>query len=267
MAIKSLSLACIKAFNNWIIDEWCGGEGHGRLIPLALLPLWDVQAAVDEVRRCAAKGSHAIAFSENPVMLGLPSIHTDYWEPLWAACEETETVVNCHIGSSSRLATTGPQSPNLVTIALTFQGALHAAVDILLSGVFERHPGLRIALSEGQVGWMPFVLERLDNAWDHSRTYGEVADKVSRPPSTYVKGHLYGCLFDDLAGLSNRDSVGMSQIMFEVDYPHQDSTWPNTLVLLEGLVSEADLNESEVWQLVRGNAIQCYGLDRFDVSS
>jgi predicted TIM-barrel fold metal-dependent hydrolase len=262
---RDTSLACVLAFNDWIIDEWCGGAGRGRLIPLTLVPLWDVQAAVAEVTRCAAKGSHSIAFSENPVLLGLPSIHSDYWDPLWAVCQETDTVVNCHIGSSSRLATTGPESPNLVTIALTFQGALHAAIDILLSGVFERYPGLRIALSEGQVGWLPFVLERLDKAWDHSRAYGEVGNKVKKPPSTYVEGHLYGCLFDDLAGLSNRSSIGMSQLMFEVDYPHQDSTWPNTLGILEGLIAEANLSDVEVSQLVRGNAIGCYGLDRYGI--
>ena len=262
---RDLSLLCLQAYNDWMIDEWCGGAGRGRLIPLTLIPLWDVQLAADEVRRCAAKGSHAIAFSENPTALGLPSVHGEYWDPLWHACEDTETVVNMHIGSSSKLATTGPGAPQLVTVTLTFQGAMHAAVDWLLSGVFERFPGIRAVLSEGQVGWLPFILERLDNAWEHAFAYGGVADRVTSPPSSYVPGHLFGCIFDDLAGLELRTSIGMSQIMFETDYPHGDSTWPDSATVAADLVAKAGLSPRETVQLVRQNAIDCFQLGRFGI--
>ena len=90
---KELSLLCVKAYNDWMIDEWCAGDGYGRLIPLTIIPLWDVDLSVEEIRRCAAKGSHAVAFSENPHPLGLPSVHSGYWDPFFAACQETETVV------------------------------------------------------------------------------------------------------------------------------------------------------------------------------
>ena len=130
-----------------------------------------MRSAAQEVRRCAAKGSHAIAFSENPAALGLPSVHTDAWDPLWAACEETDTVVNMHIGSSSTFSKTSDDAPPLVIIALTFEGASHALVDWLTSGVLARFSSLRIALSEGQVGWMPFLLERLDEAWEPFRKF------------------------------------------------------------------------------------------------
>jgi predicted TIM-barrel fold metal-dependent hydrolase len=253
----------VQAYNDWMIDEWCGGASRGRLIPLTLLPLWDPRLAAAEVKRCADKGSHAVCFSEGPAALGLPSVHTDHWDPLWAACEATDTVVNMHIGSSSTFPQTSPDAPGLVTIALTFEGATHALVDWLCSGVLERFRSLRIALSEGQVGWMPFVLERLDNAWEHARAYGGVRDRVPNPPSSYVEGRVYGCIFDDQAGLAMRDRIGMGQIMIETDYPHGDSTWPHSLETAEKIVAVAGLDDDEAHALLRGNAIRCYGLDRY----
>jgi predicted TIM-barrel fold metal-dependent hydrolase len=95
---KDLSLRCLQIYNDWMIESWCGGDGRGRLIPLTLVPLWDPQAAAAEVRRCAAKGSYAIAFSENPSKLGFPSLYTGAWDVLWDACMETGTTVSMHIG-------------------------------------------------------------------------------------------------------------------------------------------------------------------------
>jgi predicted TIM-barrel fold metal-dependent hydrolase len=258
-----LGYACIQAYNDWMIEEWCGGPAHGRLIPLTLIPLWDPLLAAKEVERCAAKGSHAISFSEGPVALGLPSIFTGYWDPLWAACQETDTVVNMHVGSSSTVRRTSSDAPRLVPLAITFEGACRAMVDWLSSGILETYPSLRIALSEGQVGWMPFVLERLDNAWFRLRRYGESVGHIPKAPSSYVPGRVFGCIFDDQAGLALRDRVGMGQIMIETDYPHGDSTWPRSLQVVTSMVERAGLNEAETAALVRGNAIRCYGLDKY----
>jgi predicted TIM-barrel fold metal-dependent hydrolase len=227
--------------------------------------MWSAELAAAEVRRCADLGGHSVAFSENPAALDLPSVHTEAWDPLWEACEETDTVVNMHIGSSSAFSRTSADAPPLVTIALTFEGASHALVDWLTSGILARYPRLRIALSEGQVGWMPFLLERLDEAWDHARAYANTQDKVPRPPSTYVAGRIFGCIFDDQVGLALRDRIGMSQIMFETDYPHGDSTFPHSRETAEKITTAAGLSEHETWQFLRGNAIACYGLERYGI--
>ena len=263
---RQLGLACVQAYNNWMIDEWCADAGHGRLIPLTLIPLWDPDLAAAEVRRCAGKGSFAVAFSENPVRLKLPSIFTEHWDPFFAACEETDTVVNLHIGSSSTFPMTSPDAPRAVSLALTYQGASHALCDWLTSGVLERFTTLKVALSEGQIGWMPFIIEKLDGVWNDRAVYGNI-DHLSRPPSSYIPGRVYGCVFDDLIGLQIRDRLGMGQIMFETDYPHGDSTWPNSLVVFEKLVTQAGLSERETYQLARGNAIECYGLARFGITA
>jgi predicted TIM-barrel fold metal-dependent hydrolase len=263
---RDLGLACIRAYNDWMIDEWCGGEAYGRLIPLTLIPLWDPGLAAAEVRRCAGKDAHAVAFSENPAKLKLPSIHTTHWDPFFAACEETDTVVNLHIGSSSTFPMTSPDAPRAVSLALTYQGASHAFADWLTCGVLDRFPDLRVALSEGQIGWMPFLLERLDSVWEERPVYGNLDGRLTRPPSSYIPGRVFGCVFDDTIGLVLRDRIGVEQIMFEVDYPHGDSTWPNSLAVLEKNVADAGLDEHETYLLARGNAIRCYGLQRYGIT-
>ena len=267
---KDLALLCVQAYNDWMIDEWCAGDGRGRLIPLTIVPLWDAELAAAEIHRCAAKGSHAVAFSENPYHLGLPSVHDAgrFWDPFFRACEETETVVNMHIGSSSKMPTTSPDAPFSVSSTLTFSNAMGSMCDYILSGVFVRFPELVIAYSEGQVGWMPYVVERMDKLWGE-RDNGDAAFGIDlpAPPSTYVPGHVYGCIFDDETGLANRDTIGMDQITFEVDYPHADSTFPNTEAVATRMCVGAGLSDEETYKLLRGNAIRAYGLERFGIAA
>ena len=264
---KDLALLCVQAYNDWMIDEWCAGAGRGRLIPLTLIPLWDPVAAVAEVHRCAGKGSFAIAFSENPYHLGLPSVHDKdrFWDPFFRACEETDSVVCMHIGSSSKMPSTSPDAPFAVSSALTFSNAMGSMCDFILSGIFVRFPLLKVAYSEGQVGWMPYVLERMDKIWAER---GDASFGIDLPerPSSYMLGHVWGCIFDDETGLRNRDVIGMDQICFEVDFPHADSTYPDTLEVATRICTAAGLSDDEVYRLMRGNAIDCFGLERFGIT-
>ena len=130
---KDLALLCVKAYNDWMIDEWCAGDGAGRLIPLTLIPLWNPVAAAAEVHRCAEKGAFAVAFSENPYPLGLPSIHDKdrFWDPFFRACEETDTIVNMHIGSSSKMPLSS-LVPDPKRTSLTLNVASSSRMDGLL---------------------------------------------------------------------------------------------------------------------------------------
>jgi predicted TIM-barrel fold metal-dependent hydrolase len=261
-----LARLCVQAYNDWMIDEWCAGQGAGRLIPLTMIPLWDAELAADEVRRCAARGSHAVAFSENPHPLGLPSIHSGHWDPFFTACQETETVVCMHIGSSSRMPATSPDAPFIVSSTLTFQNAMGSMLDFIFSGTLERFPTLTIAYSEGQVGWMPYVLERADKLWAE-RSDNSFGTSLPHPPTSYVPGRIYGCIFDDETGLKNRDAVGIDQICFETDYPHADSTFPHSEKVAADICAQAGLDEIETYKLVRGNAIRAFGLERFGITA
>jgi predicted TIM-barrel fold metal-dependent hydrolase len=262
---KELSLLCVRAYNDWIIDEWCAGEGRGRLIPLSIVPLWDVQLAVEEIHRTAKKGCHAVTFSENPHPLGLPTVHSGYWDPFYRACEETETVVCLHIGSSSKMPQTTPDAPFIVSSTLTFQNAMGSLIDYVFSGILERFPRLRIAYSEGQVGWMPYVMERMDKLW-HERVANSFGSSLKNPPTSYLGDRILGCIFDDETGLANRDRIGMQRISFECDYPHADSTFPHTEKVATEICAKAGLDEAETYALLRGNAIRLFQLERFGIS-
>jgi predicted TIM-barrel fold metal-dependent hydrolase len=259
---RDLALACVRAYNDWMLQEWCADEGRGRLLPMTLIPLWDANDAAEEVRRNAEIGNTSIAFSESPPALDLPSIHSGYWDPLWQACVDTETVVNCHIGSSSTFPTTGPDSPMLTTLSLVHEGSQRCLVDWLCSGIFERFDTLRVALSEGGIGWIPFLLERIDYTFKSHEAYAGV-DYLTKRPSEYMEGHVYGCLVDDLIGLQNRDRLPVHQLMFEVDFPHGDSNWPHSMATFTRLAAEAQLTDEEALGIVRNNAIDCYRLERF----
>jgi len=259
---KELSLACLRIYNDWMVDEWCAGAGHGRLIPLTLVPLWDPELAAGEVRRCAGKGSHAIAFTESPAKLGLPSMYTGDWDVLWQACVETETTVAMHIGSSSSMPTTSTDAPLATSMSLYAQNAEGSLADWVFSGTLERFADLKIAYAESQVGWMPFLLERMDGVWQDGR--GGVGGPVL--PSEQVKGRVYGCVFDDLVGLKARHDVGITQILFETDYPHSDGTFPHSRKVAHDLFAAAGMDAGECHAVLRANAVEAYGLERFGLS-
>jgi predicted TIM-barrel fold metal-dependent hydrolase len=257
---KDVALASVRAYNDWMVEEWCGPTG-GRLIPLCLVPLWDPVLAGDEVRRNAARGCRAVAFTELPSNLGLPSLHDPdrHWDPFLAACDETGTTVNMHIGSGSKMPTTSADAPSGVGIALTSLNAYMAMADWLLSGVLARYPNVKIAFSESQVGWMPFLLERVDSVFTKSKAWADLDPALTDLPSSYVPGRVYGCFFDDVVGVEARHQIGVGQLVFETDYPHQDSTWPNTVDVVAEIAARVTPEELE--RLVRTNAIEMLGLE------
>ena len=262
---KDLALLCVRAYNDWMIDDWCAGEARGRLIPVTIVPLWDPALAAAEVRRCADKGSHAVTFSENPHALGLPSVHSGEWDPLFAACEETESVLCMHIGSSSRMPGTTPDAPFIISSVLTFQNAMGSLLDFVFSGTLARYPALTLAYSEGQVGWMPYVFERADKLW-HERSDNAFGTSLPAPPTSYIRDRVIGCIFDDETGLECRDRIGMNQICFETDYPHADSTFPHSEQVARDICEQAGLDDDETYLLLRGNAIRAFGLARFGIT-
>ena len=255
---KELGDACVKAYNDWMVEEWCA-PSNGALIPLIIIQLWDANLAAEEVFRNAARGVRAVCFSEIPAYLGLPSIHTDYWEPLFRACAETGMVINMHIGSSSKMPSTSEDAPAAVGSTLTFGNAMSSLTDWLFSGWLAKYPTLKLSYSEGQIGWLPYIIERADKVWEENRAWGGFGEKVPEPPSTYYYRQVYGCFFDDIYGLENIEKVGVNNACFETDYPHSDSTWPSSLDVAKKLMG--NLPEDVIYKLVRGNAIEMLQLE------
>ncbi len=251
-------LACVKAYDDWMVEEWCGDSG-GALIPLPIIPLWDAELAAAEVRRNADRGAHAVCFSEIPPHLGLPSIHTNHWDPFFAACEATDTVVCMHIGSSSRMPATSGDAPPAVAATLSFNNAMASLADWLFSGKLVQFPRLRLAYSEGQIGWLPYVLERADTVWQEHRAWGGVRDAVPEPPSTYYYRQVFGCFFRDHHGVESIERCGVDNVTFETDYPQTDSTWSDTKAVATELM--AVVPDDIVTKLMRTNAIRMLSLE------
>jgi predicted TIM-barrel fold metal-dependent hydrolase len=267
-ADKDLAIACIRAYNDWILDDWAGGAARGRLLPVTVVPLWDVELAAAEIRRCADKGSFLATFPENPHPLGFPSLYTprDYWAPFFHTCEETGTSVNMHIGSSSRMAHATPDAPYIVTSTQTYLNSQGSLLDFIFSGTLDRHPRLTISYAESQVGWVPYMAERADKLWEH-RDANEFGSDLPMPPSHYLRDRVYFCMFDDEVGLRNRDLIGMSQIAFETDYPHPDTTFPHTKETFVKIADSSGLTSDERYQLARGNAIRAHDLKRYGITA
>ncbi|MGP8059786.1 MAG: amidohydrolase family protein [Acidimicrobiales bacterium] len=254
-----LGLAVLQAYNDWHIDEWCG-TFPGRFIPLALPPIWDPAAMAAEVRRVAAKGCYAVTFSENPSKLKLPSFHSDHWDPFWSACSDEGTIVCLHIGSSSSLVVTAPDAPIDVLMALQPVNIIQAAADLLFSPVLRRFPSLKVSLSEGGIGWIPYFLDRMDWTYErHHRWTGQ--DFGGRIPSQVFTDQVVTCFIDDPAGVEIRHRVGMDSICWECDYPHSDSTWPQSPELL--MKSMDGVPDDEIEKITYRNAMRHFRFDPF----
>lgn len=254
-----LGLACVRAYNDWMVEEWCGPSG-GMNIPLCLIPLWDPALAAEEVERNAARGVHAVCFSEIPPRLGLPSIHTDNWDPFFAACEAWGVTLCMHIGSSSTMPAASPDAPEGVGGTLAFNNAMASMADWLYSAKLVKFPQLKLAYSEGQIGWIPYALERADTVWDQHDSWMGNKARIPEPPSTYYRGRVFGCFTADRHGLRCLDEVGVDNVCFETDYPHTDTTWPASKSYVEAMLDGFD--DEVAYKVLRGNAIRMLCLDR-----
>jgi predicted TIM-barrel fold metal-dependent hydrolase len=249
-----LALATVRAWNDWHIEEWAGSH-PGRIIPCQLPYLHDPEVAADEVRRNAERGFKAVTFSEMPHELGLPSLHSGHWEPFIQACAETQTVINLHIGSSGTSPSTSADAPPDVMGVLFFGYAMFAAVDWLYSLVPVRHPDIRICLSEGGIGWVPALLDRLDHMLSYHEMYGTWAG-IELTPAEVLQRNFWFCAVEDPTAFALRDRIGVDKILLESDYPHCDSTWPDTQTVIEREIG--GLPADDVRKITWENASKLY---------
>ncbi|MEM7140670.1 MAG: amidohydrolase family protein [Actinomycetota bacterium] len=267
---REFAMTCLKIYNDFIVEEWCG-NAPGRYIPLMLIPMWDPQAAAIEMERMHEKGVNTFAFSENPHPLGLPTIHDadGYWDPVLAAANEMEMVASMHVGSSSQVPHISPDSPflaNLTWGAIRTSGAM---LDWIFSGKFDRYPNLKIALSEGECGWMPYFLERAEQVLDKQKYWvskgqkfmdhagsAESVDLFALDIRETFRNHVFGCIIEDHHSIASIDEIGEDNIMIETDYPHSDSTWPRCIDVAREVVSP--LTPEQQYKILRGNAERLY---------
>ena len=263
------AFTCLQAYNDWLVEDWCGAV-PGRFIPLMLIPIWDPPLAAKEMERMAARGVTSFAFSENPEPLGLPTIHDPnrYWDPVMSAANDLGMVVSMHVGSSSTLPQISSDAPFMANLAWGATRTSGTMLAWLFSGMFTRFPNLKIALSEGEIGWMPYFLERAEQVLDKQRYWVQRGVQFGDHSSAneidfdtlnireLFREHVYGCFIEDEHGVNSIDTIGHDNIMCETDYPHSDSTWPDSIHVVKKLI--AHLPDELQYKVLRGNAERLY---------
>ncbi len=251
-------LAAFQAFNNAALEF--ANHDPKRLLSVYILPLVDVQEAVGEIERLAKAGARAVMLPLYPTDLDLPPYFDRIYDPLWAAISEAGIPISQHVGASGALWNifgydTTPARGIFQSLPPIFMAEVIG--NWIVGGVFERFPKLNVVLVEAGLGWIPYYLERLDTMqrshhWDH---YGEM---IKEKPSHYWHQNMMCTFEEDTLGIELRHKLGLDNMMWATDYPHPDSTWPNSQKVLE--THFKDVPVEEVRQIIGGNCARIYRL-------
>ncbi len=255
-----LRLACIRAYNDYLAEEWAGFSK--RFIAQAIVPMWDVHLAVAEWQRAVKKGHKALVMPSHPQSFGMPHLADPVWDPLWSAVQEANLPVQLHIssGKSTYSSTLFPNYTAMQRLAIGSVGAIasNAQVtgDLLMSGILERFPRLRFISVESGLGWVPYLLEVADHQYAQQALWREGVIKLK--PSEYFRRQCYVNFWFEKAGLAMRHFIGIDNILWESDFPHPTSTYPDSRRYIEDSLRDVPQNERR--KILVENAVRVFSL-------
>lgn len=267
MKIKDddLRQACAQIYNDAMAE--IQADSGGRLLPMALMPWWNIEQSVEEVQRAAGMGLKGIVMCSDPDSIGLPDLAADEWKPFWDACNDTELPVNFHIGASEtafnmfgRAAwpTMGMRQRLALGSASLFMENSRVISNMLYSGILERCPKVKIVSVESGIGWIPFMLEALDYEWQETASHEERA--LPMPPSEYFRRQVYGCFwFEKVAPTRLIDVIGEDNVLFETDFPHPTCLYPHVQEYLDEVT--ADWSATRKRKILQDNAAALYKIE------
>jgi hypothetical protein len=256
-----LGLAVTRAYNDWVYEDWYSPYPE-RIIPCGITWLADPETGAQEIRRNAERGFCSVTLPERPQNIGFPSLLTDYWDPILRACAETGTVVNLHVGSSGidDAPTDATRDPGHLKWTLFGMQSAIACTEWLWSGWPIELPDLRIVMSEGGIGWVAGLIDRLDKLVDtpynRIRFVGSAMEKAGVRPSDILRRNFRFCAIDEGHAMESRHVIGVENILAECDYPHPDSTWPDTQATIARLWGH--LPARELRMICAENAARLY---------
>ncbi len=226
-----------KALNDWAMDG-IQVAAPDRLIATAMLPLLDVADAVAEAYRAKSEGFYAVYMPTVPPA-GQPTYNSDYWEPLWAALEETGLVLTIHIGTdgNDQVMFRGPGGAVLNYVETTY-GGQRATTQLIAGGALDRHPTLKVLISEGGAAWAPFLGDRMNEGYRQHGMF--VRPKLSMLPKEYIYRQVYVSFQHDETAVDAITSMGYQNVMWGSDYPHLEGTYGHTQKTLHELFDRAD---------------------------
>jgi predicted TIM-barrel fold metal-dependent hydrolase len=259
---KDLGLVMLRGYNDWVIDEWCAAY-PGRFIPLGLVPMWDVDLAAEEIHRIGKKGCRSVSFLETPHVQGYPSFLSGYWDPMMQALCDENMVMSLHIGAGFDVIERAPEAPVDHLIVLACQISAITAQDLLFGPTLRRFPDLKVALSEGGIGWIPFYFDRIDRHFENQRWLDHAESFGGKLPSEVFQDHILACYITDPSGLRLRDRIGIDNIAWECDYPHTDTTWPESPEFTWNELQRAGCTDAEIHKITWENACRFFDWDPF----
>jgi uncharacterized protein len=238
---QDLCRLVIELYNDQMAE--IQADSNDRLLPMPLMPAWDVDTCIAEAKRVGALGARGVNMTSDPQDLGAPDLGDRAWDPFWETCTENQLPVHFHIGASVTAMTFYGKYPwdshamdtkLAICGSLLFIGNARVVTNLILSGMFDRHPDLKMVSVESGVGWVPFILETLD--YEMSENAPTELAKLEKMPSEYFRSNLYATFWFE----NNRnklpdliDAVGEDSILFETDFPHPTCLYPNPLASVE----------------------------------
>ena len=260
-----MHLASYRAYNTWLSD-FCS-QAPDQLLGMAYIPIGNVEKAIDELRFAAGRGLRGVVIPAYPpdegateggaIMPGDPNSERSYgdpeFEPFWQAAVELNMPLNVHLG-----ARRADLRPHRFLPAMTGSKlALGEVVAVFVfSGILQRHPGLKFVSVESGVGWFAFCAEYMDHVWDRHRYWTD--SPLKERPSFYMDRQVYGTFLDDKVGVQLRNVAGAHNIMWSSDYPHSETTWPNSWKMIEEHF--VGVPEDEKQRIICGNVVDLYKL-------
>ena len=262
---EALRLISVEIYND-ALAEFQADTGE-RVFGMALLPWWNLDAAVKEIERAHANGLRGIVTCANPEEAGLPDMGTSDWDPIWATCSELNMPVNFHIGSSkgnmdffgrAPWPSFGEERKLAVGSANLFMGNARTVGNLIYSGIPERFPNLKFVSVESGVGWLPFFLEILVHQMTETAP-NELAE-LSMSPSDYFRRQFFGCFWFERSTIKPAvDFLGSQCLLFETDFPHPTCLYPRDDVSL--MTALDGLDESDIRAILQDNAAKLYRID------
>ena len=259
-----LVLLCVQLYNDALAEVQ--EESNNRLLPMPIMPAWSIKDCVLEAQRCAAMGYRGVNMTSDPQDSGSPDLGSPEWDPFWEVCTDFQLPVHFHIGASqtslSYYGTTfWPSQDDYVKPAIggasLFQNNSRVLLNSAYSGMFDRHPDLKMVSVESGIGWIPFMLEAMD--YELEENAPEHAKKLKKLPSEYFRDNWYATLwFENGRGNLQHliDNVGEDNIMFETDWPHPTCLYPSPLAAVEEKI--ATLRPETQRKVMGDNAIKLY---------
>ncbi|HZS15508.1 MAG TPA: amidohydrolase family protein [Candidatus Dormibacteraeota bacterium] len=254
-----LGMACVRAYNDWLIEDFCSADPK-RLLSLPFLPVDDdIDTIVSEAERVIAKGAAGL-------YLPCPEVpyHDRKYDRLWKVATDANVPVTIHRVPASKREQVqplpdAPPGLNVVGIVQRFFTAINPISNMIFTGVFDRNPDLVFIAAEVNCSWVPALAQQMDQEYERMRHWSHLP--FSQVPSSYLGKNVFVTILDDFVGAhaAREDEVLARTAMFSSDYPHSTTLWPRSKEYIEKMT--AGMNADTKHALLAGNAVRAYSLN------